>query len=157
MSEQTVIVYLAGRYSRHAELEGYARTLRALGFTVSSRWHSGAHELEETDADVEIDKRRFAEEDLVDLADAGILVSFTDGPDVDGASRGGRHVEFGMALAIGARLLVVGPRENVFHWLPFVWQFDEWESARFMIEGIAASSGLRSLGEWVNRQEDPAE
>lgn len=36
------------------------------------------------------------------------------------ASRGGRHVEFGMALALGKRVIVVGPRENVFHLLPEV-------------------------------------
>jgi hypothetical protein len=30
---------------------------------------------------------------------------------------GGRHVEFGLALAQGKRVIIVGPRENVFHYL----------------------------------------
>lgn len=42
-------------------------------------------------------------------------------------SRGGRHVEFGMALALAKRCIVIGPRENVFHLLPQVEQYDSWE------------------------------
>ena len=36
------------------------------------------------------------------------------------SARGGRHVEFGLALAAGKRLCIVGPRENIFHFLPRV-------------------------------------
>lgn len=36
------------------------------------------------------------------------------------AARGGRHVEFGVAVASCKRLVVIGPRENIFHHLPRV-------------------------------------
>lgn len=47
------------------------------------------------------------------------MISFTE-PPRSGASRGGRHVEYGIALARGVRVIVVGFRENIFHWLPQV-------------------------------------
>lgn len=53
-------------------------------------------------------------------------------------SRGGRHVEFGMALAMDKRLVVVGPRENVFHLLPAVEQFDTWPLALAALAGVPA-------------------
>jgi hypothetical protein len=40
------------------------------------------------------------------------------------SGRGGRHVEFGAAVATGKRLIVVGHRENLFHHLPGVEFFD---------------------------------
>ena len=51
-----------------------------------------------------------------------------------GRNRGGRHVEFGMALArrllSGApRLIVVGYRENVFHYAPEVEFYETWNEA----------------------------
>ena len=36
------------------------------------------------------------------------------------SGRGGRHVEFGLAIAWGKPVYLVGERENVFHWLPQV-------------------------------------
>jgi len=45
--------------------------------------------------------------------------------------RGGRHVEFGYALAKGLPLIIIGPRENVFHFLPErykITQFDNLEA-----------------------------
>ena len=43
-------------------------------------------------------------------------------------SRGGHLVEFGVALALGLRVMVVGPRATVFHCLPAVEVFDTWQS-----------------------------
>ena len=40
----------------------------------------------------------FALEDYADVSAADIVVSFTEAPG-SGAARGGRHVEFGLALA----------------------------------------------------------
>jgi hypothetical protein len=49
------------------------------------------------------------------LLAAEMVISFTGG-----GGKGGRHVEFGLAVAAGKRLVVIGPRENVFHCLPGV-------------------------------------
>ena len=39
-------------------------------------------------------------------------------------TRGGRHVEWGIALALGLELYVVGPRENLFYLGEEVSQYD---------------------------------
>jgi hypothetical protein len=61
--------------------------------------------------------------DLEDLARADVIVSVTgDG----GGGKGGRHVEHGYAIASGKRLIVVGPRENIFHCHPATEVYDTW-------------------------------
>ena len=67
-----------------------------------------------------------AAEDYYDLREADTVISFTEAPRVMLNTRGGRHVEYGMALAWRKRLIVIGPRENVFHELAIVEQFDRW-------------------------------
>ena len=59
----------------------------------------------------------------MEAADA--LIAFTERPRAE-LTRGGRHVEFGMALAWRKRVLVVGPRETVFHTLGQVEHFWKW-------------------------------
>jgi hypothetical protein len=45
-------------------------------------------------------------------------VAFTEEPPIfPVASSGERHVEFGIALAAGKRVCIVGPRETMFHHL----------------------------------------
>ena len=54
-----------------------------------------------------------------------MLVSFTgDG----GGGKGGRHVEHGYAMALGKRIVVVGPREHVFHTDPATEVYADWAS-----------------------------
>lgn len=114
-------VYLAGRYGRRLEIQQYAQELRGRGHQVIARWLDGLHEAADGD------RRRwalFAQDDLDDIACCDTVVSFT------GAGlrhRGGRHVEFGVALASGKRLVIVGPVENVFHALPGVLVFPTFE------------------------------
>ena len=42
------------------------------------------------------------------------------------STSGGLHAEFGMALALRKRLILVGPRENIFHTLPQVEHREGW-------------------------------
>lgn len=119
-------VYLAARYSRRLELCGYAAHLEALGHTVTSRWLLGNHQAENDELHRGAAAERFAREDLADLAAAAVVVAFTEPPRTS-TSRGGRHVEFGYALALGKPICIVGPRENVFGCL--VEQRDTFEDA----------------------------
>lgn len=133
-------VYLAGRYSRRQELCEYARTLREMGFEVTSRWLSGDHELDGRGLSVQAipaERARFAREDWEDVTSADWCISFTEEPRAE-KSRGGRHVEFGAALALGLRCVVIGPRENVFHHLPSVVVHPTWDS---WLATIAARTG----------------
>lgn len=123
-------IYLAARYSRMEELKGYADELAAAGHVITSRWIRGGNGIPETAA-VDMESQRFALEDYRDLSAADTVISWTEPPRVESTARGGRHVEFGLALAMGKRILVVGPRENLFHTMPGVHQFDEWGPAVF--------------------------
>jgi len=60
---------------------------------------------------------------------ADAVIVFTEIPNAVLAT-GGSHVEFGLALAQGKRVIVVGPRENVFHYLlPDSQIFATWNKA----------------------------
>jgi len=70
---------------------------------------------------------RCAAVDLEDIETADALLFFAEDPLV-GIPRGGRHVEFGYGLARGKYIDVVGPRENVFHYVsPLVRHWDTFE------------------------------
>ncbi len=124
-------IYLASRYSRREELLKYAQDLKAFGIEVTSRWINGNHQIDYAGLSAEAkaaELQRFAEEDWEDLMAADCCVSFTEEPRSSN-SRGGRHVEFGAALARGKQCVVIGPRENVFHCLTSVQIFPSWDDA----------------------------
>ena len=135
-------IYLAARYSRIDELNVYKQQLEAKGYTVTSRWLLGGHQAEEVETQQNIDGTGdypnvgglFAQEDLADLRAADLVISFTERPRSN-HSRGGRHVEFGLALAWGKRLIIVGPRENVFYCLPEVVQYSTWPDLLLALGG----------------------
>lgn len=125
-------VYLASRYSRFKEMQSHALDLERAGHVVTSRWIMGDHQLKDgelSEQAAEEKRIKFAQEDLNDLLNADICISFTEEPRSSN-SRGGRHVEFGIALALKKLVLVVGYRENVFHCLPEVQFFETWNQAR---------------------------
>lgn len=66
--------------------------------------------------------------DLTDVCHCDVLISFTETE--HRYHRGARHVEMGIAIATKKELWVVGPRENVFHYLPWVRHFENWEQCR---------------------------
>jgi hypothetical protein len=130
-----VKIYLAGRYSRRCLLNTLAAELRRMGHEVTSRWleTEWANRPDQSSAAPPEYREKYALIDMADVAAAECVISFTEAPG-DG-SRGGRHVEFGLAIAWGKRLIVVGYRENLFHHLPSVEFFkSQWDM-------------LRSLGE----------
>ena len=125
-------IYLAARYSRREELCRYAEELREVGHIVDARWllgehqvHDGALEVEAAEDDVPDEDVLFAREDIEDIDRADVVICFTEKPRSN-SSRGGRHVEFGYALAMGKPIVVIGPRENVFYTLPQVEQYGNW-------------------------------
>jgi hypothetical protein len=126
-----VKIFLSGRYSRRDRLRALRAQLRLMGHEVTSRWLDTAWEGGDgsgsSAAPAEC-RSRHALEDLEDVARADCLVAFTEPPGAGG--RGGRHVEFGAALALGKRVVVVGFRENLFCHHPAVEFFDGWAEAR---------------------------
>lgn len=138
-------IYLASRYSRREELCKYREELRAQGHTVEARWLDGKHQLdnagtpigdhgeklveEGNDSKNAALRAKFAQDDWDDVMSAEVQINFTE-PPRSTANRGGRHVEYGIALARGIRVIIVGHRENIFHWLPAVEFVETWEQAK---------------------------
>lgn len=126
-------VYLAGQYARRDELRGMIPTLQNSGVNVTSRWlHEDAnlnHSLTEFDPEW---KRLTALKDYWDIQRADTLIFFAEEPEQQ-PRRGGRHVEFGMALALGKKILVVGGEENIFHYMPQVRHYNTFEE---LLSGI---------------------
>lgn len=107
-------IYIAARYSRKEEADTLALDLELSGHTVVSSWHRPNSRTPEWK------DREIAEQDLLDLLDADTLISLAEEP--RRPTRGGRHIEFGIALAAGHRIIVYGDGEGlyetVFHSLP---------------------------------------
>ena len=113
-------IYLASRYGRRQELAEYATMFKATGHEVTSRWRLGTHEASDGDSSRWGD---FAQDDLDDIQHSDLLVAFTESQMFP---RGSRHVELGIALGLGLRVIVVGPLENVFCYLPGIIHYDTW-------------------------------
>jgi nucleoside 2-deoxyribosyltransferase len=123
--------YLSAKYVRNSEMRGYRSQLEQLGHTITSRWidcHEGRYPIPfnpHTVDDHLEDCAKLANDDLMDIQAADIVIAFTD---VASGGTGGRHIEFGYALAYEIPVVVVGPRENVFHALPEIEWYPDWES-----------------------------
>jgi hypothetical protein len=146
-------IYLAARYSRHDEMQGIRDVLRTLGHDVTSRWidcHTDVVGDFTASFTPEVLNQRpeacapLGQHDLDDLDVADTVISFTS----NGTGKGGRHVEFGYALAKGKRCIVVGPREHVFHTLAQVEWYPDWPSLTFVLAEPLTLS-------WTTVQNDP--
>ena len=112
-------VYLAASFSRQAEMRVVAARLQNV--TITSRW---LFEPQGIFGAREKHMRDCAFTDLNDVREADILVLFADDlMPITVPSHlitGARHVEFGVALERGIPIIVVGKRQNVFHFCPHV-------------------------------------
>lgn len=99
-------VYIAGRYSRRAELAAVAAELAARRVIVTSRWLDGRHDA--------VPPRQCAQEDVEDIDRAQGLLFFAE-TETAGYMTGGRHWEAGYAYARGLWIWIIGAPENVFH------------------------------------------
>lgn len=124
-------VYIAGAWTDLTRLAEEANELQARGYTVVSTWLT--HERDTTGSssyiqsgtktpEVELQYEMNAKRDLAEvmMADLFILDTATDN------NRGGREVEFGIALSKGIPTIVVGPFRNVFHRLA-TYHFGSWD------------------------------
>ena len=136
-------VYLAARFSRRKEMQAYADELIALGHGVTARWVTGppqsSHHPDQVSGHSLAYEERVSVEDLKDVADADCIICFSEQPR-ETNTRGGRHVEFGLAVAAEKRIILVGPRENVFHFLPVVENFADWAGLREQLSSERAAA-----------------
>ena len=113
-------IYLAARYDRRDELLDYALELNNMDHYVTSRWIYII-----TPETIEVESNIISLRDIQDIENSDTLICFSENPD-SSYGRGVRHVELGIALALKKRVVVVGPRENIFHTLPGIEHFWSW-------------------------------
>src|ERR1035437_8904236 len=132
-------VYLAAPYSQKTYITYCATELREAGVTVTSSW------LEENEAPTSElrdlspwTRRDYAIRDVKDVMAADIMVLFNDPTHL--LIRQGRTAEMGMfigrraATHQGLPIFVVGlEMENIFHHLPQVPHFENWEKVRDLL------------------------
>lgn len=117
-------VYFAASYGRRQEIKDLVSTLPK-GIEVTSTWLNTAPEVADFGAGGAETPDKYAKRDLIDINDSQMLIVFAE-PDGKYA-RGGKHAEFGYALAKGLRLGVVGQPEHVFQCLQSVEHWETWE------------------------------
>jgi hypothetical protein len=122
----------------------YAKELREVGYVVDCRWLQGLHQLHPNAKEVEqcgdnipMEAQPFAQDDVEDLTASDAIVFFSEPPEAY-SKRGGRHVEFGIAIALNKILIVIGIRENIFHCLPQVKQYQTWEEFKKNIKVLSS-------------------
>ena len=124
-------VYLASHYSRKDEIKRAARDLEYVGVKVSSTWHREYLASDTSLSDPKVSKaywRSAAKRDFKELESATHLVFLSLSPDVE-FTRGAHCVEYGIALALRKHIIVVGPSQHIFCYLPGVKFFDSWKEA----------------------------
>lgn len=125
-----MIIYLAADYARKSEMQGCRAFVEALGHKVVSTWIDNEQEQPFGIDGEAIDETTInrcaglATADFSELKDSDTVLLFTTGR----LARGGRHTEFGAALAMMKRIIIIGPRENVFQCASCVEQFDTWRA-----------------------------
>lgn len=121
--------YLASQYARREELKAYADQLQSIGIDVTARWLNEAGELNGLVANhTDLDNSRMAIRDIEDIDKADTLFLFTNGAETK-IVRGAHHFEAGYAYGRGKRVVTIGPRDNVFHYLACIENFLNWGAA----------------------------
>ena len=112
-------VYLAASFNDQARIRGVRDVLLPY-VEVTSSWldEPPIQAFEQGREDWELRAR--GNEDYLDIARSDAVVVFTTEP----SSTGGLHLETGLALGMGKRVILVGPRGNVFHYMNSIEQVD---------------------------------
>ena len=122
-------------------MQRYSEQLRAEGIEVLSAWTELDCPSSDGFTGIATERRALqAMMDVQQLVGSNVLVSFSDAAAAD--PRGGKHVETGIALALGKRILLVGSAENVFHNLPDVEHLSDWPGCLARILELRESDGL---------------
>ena len=134
--------YLATHYSRKMEAIQVVHDLEDMNIEVVSTWHKEPHKPSTSMHEVSSAFcRRTAKRDIKELQSADTFILLSVDPDFK-FTRGGHCVEEGWAQALGLRFLLVGPRQNVFCYLPGIKRVKTWEAGkRWLAKQLTATIG----------------
>ena len=131
-------VYVAADLDQQKEARTLADALTERGHEIVSSWIyiPGLRELEISGIPEE--KANIAVTEIAEVCCADCLVVFTKEAPL--YSLGGRHVEMGIAMGNGIDVIVIGPRENVFHYHPSIrryWSAEDALESEWTIKGVS--------------------
>lgn len=114
-------VYIAASYPRKAEAAKLAKDMKKyVNYEVISGWmfedegYTSDERVAESVGEMTVRMEAAALRDFDEVMECNLLVCLTDG-DVQ-LTRGGRHSELGIALGMGKDVVIIGEREQVFHY-----------------------------------------
>lgn len=111
--------YLAASFDTQAAVRD-ARGLISPYVEVTSSWLDEPPILADEERE-DWEKRARGNEDYLDIERSDVVVVFTSAP----STSGGLHLETGLALGMGKRVILVGPKLNVFHYMNRVEQVED--------------------------------
>jgi nucleoside 2-deoxyribosyltransferase len=124
-------IYAAGPYSWRDRIKEFILDLVADGIDSTTSWiYEDAAPDSTLDQFTDEQNCFTAEVDIEDIKRADVVVVFTVDPLDAPLPRGGRHWETGFAYALGKEIVLLGPRENIFSYLPTVKQFNSQKEAK---------------------------
>ena len=120
-------IYLASPFEKQAGMKTLADSLTHAGYTITSKWL--------TEDETAAQHAALAWRDVQDINEADVVV-VNNPTDFFHAGTGGRHVEFGYALAMHKPLILLGRPSNVFHYLPTVIQAPDYHTLFTVLAGL---------------------
>lgn len=127
-----VTAYIAGRYGRRKEFKEYAEILKNYDIDVLSTWLEGKHENKEGHGTRD-EMEQWSNDDITDIIRSKLFICFTEDREA-GYTSGGRHVEFGYALCLEKKIILIGQRENIFYNYYNIEQFNDFKTFLFYIQ-----------------------
>ncbi len=107
-------IYVSATFARMMEARQIAERLIAEGHEITSTWVYQV--LPNQNNPVQPGKaKEYGDRDLEETLKSTLLIQLTGDPKDIVPTGGGRHIEFGIALAKQIPIIIIGPRENVFH------------------------------------------
>ena len=156
-------IYIAATFARAPEMAAIADRLRERGHEVTSEcWHDSTIEEQHQEYDEWMRGRHWDDEEAVTfdrwcaqndargVRQADMVVFKTDSDSAVYRSTGGRHFELGLAVGAGGKYLcLVGEPENVFHHVPIIRCYPDWNA---FFAALPAYEHAH-LATWALRQE----
>jgi hypothetical protein len=113
--------YVAARWDDRKLAMEAAAQLRDAGIVIHSTWLSPRDDQSmdtlKAEGNIVIEARARALMDVHEIAKSNLFVQLSPEAGFRN-STGGKHVELGIAIALGKTIYIIGQRENVFHYHP---------------------------------------
>lgn len=125
-------VYIASAFNTIATIRQYRDELKAIGIDCTSTWAD-----ETADPNIQMTDKSLTDSfllftaitDIKDIDRSDAVVLITQEP-TKPFVRGGRMHEFGYAMGREKKLIICGPKENIFHYLPSVTECKDFEETK---------------------------